>query len=105
MPAKTTWEEKKAQSGLRWPTEELHMEEEDLTEEQLKQLLETPWGQDFRATTRSGFCDYCVAIVCDRNGAKDSSGRWNSVTKLGDKCKSALNNARMHRHSQEPLKS
>lgn len=76
LPARTTWEVRKKSRDVKWPSDkELQMEKDILTDEALNKLLSMDWTQEFFETLRGQRAEvskYCIPIICDRNGAKDS---------------------------------
>eukprot|EP00438_Fugacium_kawagutii_P007841 Skav210106 [mRNA] locus=scaffold2194:36311:37097:+ [translate_table: standard] len=72
FPVKKAWEKRtEGIDGIEWPRpKELHSDQDQLREEQVDHLLRTKFGEDL-LRRRKGLTDYCVALVCDRDGAKD----------------------------------
>lgn len=72
FPVKKAWEKRtQGIEGIEWPrSEELHGDQENLQEDQVHHLLKTKFGEDL-LQRRKGLTDYCIALVCDRDGAKD----------------------------------
>eukprot|EP00435_Cladocopium_sp_Y103_P006703 s1454_g2.t1 len=72
FPVKKVWENRtQAIERIEWPRpEELCSDQGRLQEDQVDRLLKTKFGENLLQMWK-GSADYCVALVCDRNDAKD----------------------------------
>lgn len=77
-----------------WPNEDiLRSKKPRLDDAEWEELLATPWAEEFLENLekrRPGFVNFCVAIICDGQKAKDRQGRVDAPFLRKCVCKNAL---------------
>lgn len=73
FPSRKDWEQRKHLDFTEWPSlEALKFNKPELTDRQLDELLNTPFGlavlKKWEPTRK---CDFCIPIVCDYHSAQD----------------------------------
>lgn len=71
FPSKRVWDDRNKRNLWKWPqVDVLNGDKSCLTDEQLENLLNTPFGIDFLKMWQ-GKAEFCIPIICDRVDVKD----------------------------------